>query len=251
MGEVAAHLRMHLADDQVAALHLARGRHPERVRIRVAVAGPEKQRWLLAAVGDHGLHHAGVDLAVLDAGPRQIAASTEHQVAELGCFAQRTKLFGAFDGTDLLQHVIEADDLRLGHQLDHALVDVVWHPAVGIERAGVAVHADATAVELQFLEPVGDGIRPGLGARPHVADPVLCGAPAFQERRHLHDRGRLAAHWEDQDIELGVTADRAEVAGVGGVEVPHRRPAPQHDGVEIACGHLLAHGGPAPVALLQ
>ena len=94
-------------------------------------------------------------------------------------------------------------------------------------------------------------VRPGLGARPHVADPVLRGAPAFEEGRHLHDRGRLAARREYQNVELGVAADRAEIAGVGGVKVPHRRPAPQHDGVEIALGHLRAHGGPAPVALLQ
>ncbi len=42
VGVVAAELGVHLADDEVALLHLARGRYPERVRIRIAVAGPEK-----------------------------------------------------------------------------------------------------------------------------------------------------------------------------------------------------------------
>ena len=82
MGEIAAELRMHLADDDVAALHRPRGRHAERMRIGMAIAGPQEQRRLLAAVGEHRLHHAGVDLAFLDAGPRGVAAGRQHQVAE-------------------------------------------------------------------------------------------------------------------------------------------------------------------------
>ena len=40
MGEVAAELRVHFADDEVALLHCPRGRHAERMRIRVSIAIP-------------------------------------------------------------------------------------------------------------------------------------------------------------------------------------------------------------------
>jgi hypothetical protein len=73
--------------------------------------------------------------------------------------------------------------------------------------------------------------------------------PAVQERGHLDDRGRLAYGREDQHVELGIAADRRQIARIGRVEVPHHGPAPQHDGVEAAGRHLLPHGGIAPVAL--
>src|SRR5262249_21697995 len=44
-------------------------------------------------------------------------------------------------------------------------------------------------------------------------------------------------------------ADRAEVARVGDVEVPHRRPAAQDQAIEFARVHLLADRRPAAVAL--
>ena len=56
---------------------------------------------------------------------------------------------------------------------------------------------------------------------------------------------------KDQHVVLGVAADRRQIARVGGVEVPHHRPAPQHDGVEAAGRHLLPHRGIAPVAFGQ
>src|SRR5262249_46235880 len=40
-----------------------------------------------------------------------------------------------------------------------------------------------------------------------------------------------------------------EVAGVGDVEVPHRRPADEDQAIEGARVHFLAHRRPAPVAL--
>ena len=139
--------------------------------------------------------------------------------------------------------------LASGNSDVRRVIDVVRQPAVRIERPGEPVHADPAAVELELLDAAGDRVRPGLGARADVAHPVLRRAPAFEEGRHLHDRGGLALGREHQHVELGVAADRREVAGVGGVEVPHGRPAPQHDGVEVARRHLLAHGGPAPVTL--
>src|SRR5271166_568282 len=74
VGEIGAELGMHLADDEVAALHRPRGGDAERVRIGIAVAIPEKQRRLLAAVRHHRLHHAGIDFALLDAGARNVPA---------------------------------------------------------------------------------------------------------------------------------------------------------------------------------
>ena len=74
MGEVAAELRVHLADDHVALLQGTRGRHAERMRIGVLVGRPQEQRRLLAAVGHHGFHHPRIDHAFLDPGTRGVAA---------------------------------------------------------------------------------------------------------------------------------------------------------------------------------
>ena len=67
---------------------------------------------------------------------------------------------------------------------------------------------------------------------PHVGDPVLRALPVVGEHRRIDEGGRLARQRKHQHVELGVAADRAEVAGVGDVEVPHRRPAAQHEAIE-------------------
>ncbi len=120
-------------------------------------------------------------------------------------------------------------------------------PAVRVERTRETVHADLAALELELLDAARDGVRPGLGAGTDVGDPVLRRVPALQERRHLDDRGRLSDRRENQHVELGVAADRRQIPGIGRIEVPHHRPAPQHDGVEAACRHLFPHGRIAPV----
>ena len=61
--------------------------------------------------------------------------------------------------------------LAFGSSAISRSVNVVRQPAVRIERAGEPVHADPAAVELELLDAAGDRIRPGLGARPHVARP--------------------------------------------------------------------------------
>ena len=141
--------------------------------------------------------------------------------------------------------------LASGNSASELLVDVVRQPAVRIERTGETVHSDLAALELQLLDAACNGIGPGLGARADVAHPILRRVPAVQERRHLDDRRRLPHRGKDQHVELGVAADRRQIARVGGVEVPHHRPAPQHDGVEAAGRHLLPHGGIAPVTFGQ
>src|SRR6516164_9856586 len=42
MGEVAAVFRVHLTDDEIAFLHLPRGRHPERMGIGIPIAIPQE-----------------------------------------------------------------------------------------------------------------------------------------------------------------------------------------------------------------
>src|SRR5262249_51609433 len=76
-------------------------------------------------------------------------------------------------------------------------------------------------------------------------------APVVGEDRRIDERGRLAVAGKDEHVELGIAADRAEVARIGDVEVPHRRPAAQDQAIEGARVHLLAHRRPAPVALLE
>ena len=192
VGEIAAELRMHLADDHVALLQRPHGRHAERMRIGVLVAGPEEQRRLLAAVRQHGLHHAGIDLAFLDAGPRGVAAGRQHQVAELRGLVERRDLLGALHDAELLQHVVEIDDLRARHADPVSRsVDAVRRPAVRIERAGEAVDADLGAGQLQFGQPVGDAVGQGALARPHVGDPVLRALPVVGEHRRI-DEARSA-----------------------------------------------------------
>ena len=148
VGEIAAELRVHFADDKIALLHLPHGRHAERMRVGIAVAVPEEQGRLLAAVRYHRLHHGGIDLAFLHAGPSDVPARAQHEIAKRRGLAEHLKLFLAFDGADLLQHVIEADDRCVGQQSRKPLVDVVRQPAVGIERAGEAIHSDFGTFEL-------------------------------------------------------------------------------------------------------
>src|SRR5260221_10392985 len=62
---------------------------------------------------------------------------------------------------------------------------------------------------------------------PHVGHPVLGAAPIVGEDRRIDERRGLARARKDQHVELGIAADGAEVARVGDVEVPHRRPAAQ------------------------
>ena len=85
--------------------------------------------------------------------------------------------------------------------------------------------------------------------RPHVGDPVLRAFPVFGEHRRIDEAGRLARQRKNQHVALGVAADRAEVARVGDVEVPHGRPAAQDEAIELARRHLGADRSPAAVAL--
>ena len=144
-----------------------------------------------------------------------------------------------------------ATSLAPDKKLLQAQIDAMRQPAVGIERAGKAVHADAAALEFQLLDALGDAVGPGALARPDVADPILRAAPAFQEGRHQHEAGRIALAREHQHVEFGIAADRTEIARIGDAEVPHQRPAPQHQAIEIARRHVVTHRGPAPVALAQ
>src|SRR5258708_8089581 len=221
------------------------------MRIGIAVAGPQTQGRLLAAVRQHRLHHAAVDLALLDAGPGGVAARRQHQVADLRRLAEDAELFVALDGAHLLQHVVEMDELGAGQNLLQAQINAVRQPAVGIERAGQAVHADAAAFELEFLDALGDRVRPGALARADVADPGLSAAPAFEEGRHQHEASRIALAREHQHVEFGIAADRAEIAAIDDAKVPPHSPYPEHEAIEVAGRHLLAYRRPAPVALAQ
>ena len=51
-------------------------------------------------------------------------------------------------------------------------------PAVGIQRTGEPVHADAAAFEIEFLDALGDAVGPSPFARPDIADPILRALPA-------------------------------------------------------------------------
>ena len=103
----------------------------------------------------------------------------------------------------------------------------------------------------ELLDALGDAVRPGALAGADVADPILRAAPAFEEGRHQHEAGRIALAREHQHVEFGIAADRAEIARIGDAKVPHQRPAPEHEAIEVARRHVLAHRGPAPVALAQ
>ena len=50
----------------------------------------------------------------------------------------------------------------------------------------------------------------------------------------MDDRRRLSHRGKDQHVELGIAPDRGQITRIGGVKVPHHRPAPQHDGIEAA-----------------
>ena len=108
-----------------AALELARGRHPERMRIGMAVAGPQKQSRLFATLGNHRLHHVAVDLALPDAGLRGVAARRQHQVADLGGLGEDVEFLVALDGAHLLQHIVERDERGARQQLLQPHIDAV------------------------------------------------------------------------------------------------------------------------------
>ena len=127
-------------------------------------------------------------------------------------------------------------------------IDAVREPAVRIQWAGKPVHADSAAAEAKLGDALCYRVRPGAAARSDIADPVLGAAPSLDEGRHLHETGRLAGNRKNQNVELRIAAHRAEVARIGGVEVPHRGPAPQHDRLEAALLHASAHQPPTPLA---
>ena len=108
MCEVAAELRVHLADDEVALFHRprrsARGTDADRDIDRSSTGTTSAPR----RRSPHGLHHGAIDLALLHAGPGDVAACRQHEIAELRRLAKRAELFVALDGADLLQHVVEA-----------------------------------------------------------------------------------------------------------------------------------------------
>jgi hypothetical protein len=163
----------------------------------------------------------------------------------------RSPICAAFDGAHLLQHVVEIDETGAGQEFLQPQINTVRQPAVGIERTCQAIHADTAAFELQLLDALGDAVGPGALAWPDVAHPILRALPAGEKGRHLHETRRIAVARKHQHVEFGIAADGAEIAGIGDAEVPHQRPAPQHEAIEAARVHLLAHSRPAPVALAQ
>src|SRR4029078_9711400 len=113
VSEISADLRMDLAGDEFSRLHGPRCRKPERMRERIAIAGPEEQGWLFAAVREHRLHHVGMHLGLANARPCTIAASLEHLVAENSRLFEQSDFLGAFDRPGPLQQIAEIDEAHI------------------------------------------------------------------------------------------------------------------------------------------
>jgi len=219
------------------------------MRIRQRVAGPQKQRRLLAAIGDHRFHHAAIDFRLLDAGLGRIAAGRQHEIPELRGTREDLQFLFAFHRTQHFHHIFEIDEFGLRQKLPQPGEYAVRQPAVRIERARKPVHADARFGEAEFAQPLDDRVRPSFAPRPHVGHPILSRAPAIDEGRHHHIRRRLADARKHQHIEFGIAADRRQITRIGGAEIPHRGPAPQHQTIEAARLHLLSRHRPAAIAL--